>query len=198
MEDILFVSKGFFVLFGIGVLLLIVIVSGVTGYNSLVDVDVEVDRTQSEVINRLNQRQDLIGQLLPTVVGLQEHAESIYEMITEARAKYTSAISIGDVDGIIEADAMVVEAMNQLLVVVEQNPNITATGAFLTLMDNISAIESALAQARRDYNTSVSDYNGSVRKFPKAIYASMFGFEKEKPYWALNDGANDFPQIEFD
>lgn len=181
----------------IGALVLLIILSLIFGYNSLVENEEEIEHTQSQVINRLNERQDLMGQLIPTVVGLQEHAEEIYNNITSARAAYASAKNAEDIAGMIEADALEVLALNQLLVVVEDNPNITATSGFLTLMDSISAIESSLSQARKDYNDSVSLYNKAVRKFPKVLYASLFGFEKNKPYWKMNDGAEDIPKINF-
>lgn len=189
-------KKNIWVFVLIGVILL-VLISVIVGYNSLVESDEEVDRTQSEVVNRLNQRQDLIGQLVPTVEGLQEHEKSIYDKITDARIAFADAKNIGDIEGMVEADALQVEAMNQLIVVVEDNPELQTTAAFTGLMDNISAMESSIAQARRDYNNSVSEYNKSVRKFPKMIYASLFGFENDKPYWKMNDGADEIPQIDF-
>jgi len=183
-----------FVVLGI---LMIIFISVIVGYNSLVDNDESVDQAQSEVVNRLNQRQDLMGQLIPTVTGLQEHAEAIYDKIVAARSAYANAVAANNIDGMIEADGLQVEAINQLLIVIEDNPNIHATSAFIGLIDNISAMESSLAQARRDYNTHVGTYNSSVRKFPKVLYASLFGFEKEKPYWKMNDGADEIPQIDF-
>jgi LemA protein len=190
-----------FRLFGIIVSLVIVLLVVVTvvSYNSLVMSDVRVDNMESEVINRLNERHDLIGQLVDTVTGLQDHAENIYQMITDARAGYASAVSKNDIDGMIEADASEANAVNQLLVVLESNPEgIYAGPAFQNLMDNISAMEAALAQARRDYNNSVAKYNESTRVFPTNLYASMFGFDVKKPYWRLNNGADEIPQINFD
>jgi len=194
MEETMKKNIWIYALLGI---LVIMVISVIVGYNSLVDSDEGVDKAQSEVVNRLNQRQDLMGQLIPTVEGLQEHAEAIYDKIVEARKAYADSVDAGDVEGMIEADTLQVEAITQLLIVIEDNPNIHATSAFLGLMDNISAMESALAQARRDYNTSVGNYNTSVRKFPKVLYASLFGFESEKPYWKMNNGADEIPQIDF-
>ena len=66
------------------------------------------------------------------------------------------------------------------------------------LIDEISSIESSLAVARRDYNEAVQDYNASVRRFPRVLYAGMFGFDKSVEYWKMNDGADEVPVIEFD
>lgn len=75
----------------------------------------------------------------------------------------------------IAADALEALAMTQLLVVIEDNPLITAGAGYQALIDSISSFESALFVARRDYNDAVADYNIMVRKFPKVLYASLFG-----------------------
>lgn len=182
------------------IFLIIIVLIGfsfISGYNSLVEADETVSQNESQVIIRLNQRQAQIDQLLPTVIGLQNHAEEIYNKITSARAAYSTARNTGDIEGMIAADAEEATAINQLLIVIEDNPDIQATPAFLNLMDTISGMESAIAQARKDYNDSVALYNKSVKKIPKIFYASMLGFDREKPYWRMNDGADEIPQINF-
>ncbi len=191
--------RGLLITIAISVLVVIILGSiSIGSYNSLVTVDEDVSLKSSQVVSRLNQRQALIEQLVPTVVGLQEHAENIYDMITAARAAYSAAVDSNDLDGMIEADAAEALAIRQLLVVMESNPeNIYAGEGFINLMQNISGMESAIAYSRWEYNESVADYNKSVRNFPKIIFASMFGFENSKPYWKMNDGADEIPQINF-
>ncbi|HPG42829.1 MAG TPA: LemA family protein [Acholeplasmataceae bacterium] len=118
----------------------------------------------------------------------------MYNAITAARTAYASAQSMDD---LIAADAAEALAFSDLLVVVEDNPNITATGGYYALIDEISSMESALSVARRDYNEAVQDYNAAVRRFPRVLYASLFGFEKEVEYWKMNDGADEVPVIDF-
>ncbi|MGD9604711.1 MAG: LemA family protein [Bacilli bacterium] len=191
--------KGFLTIIVVVVMLVIVIGSvSISSYNSLVNVDENVDLSSSQVVSRLNQRQALIEQLVPTVVGLQEHAETIYDMITSARESYSIASAASDLEGMIDADAAQALAINQLLVVMESNPSEIYAGAgFIDLMQNISGMESSIAYYRGLYNEAVAEYNRSVRQFPKIIFASMFSFEKEKPYWKMNEGADEIPQIDF-
>jgi LemA protein len=84
-----------------------------------------------------------------------------------------------------------------LLVVVEDNPLITANAGYYALIDEISSMESALSVARRDYNEAVQSYNTSVRRFPRVLYASLLGFERNLTYWKMNDGADEVPVIDF-
>lgn len=176
------------VLFGVGLIF---------GYNSLVDMDEDINSKYAQIEVRLQERHNKIEQILGAVQGLQDHAVAIYDAITSARAAYASAVAGNDIDAMVEADAAEASALSSLLVVVEDNPLITATGAYYSLIDEISSMESALAVARRDYNNAVQDYNASVRKFPRVLYASVLGFEKEMPYWKMNDGADEVPEIVF-
>ena len=189
------------VLITIVIAVLVVIILGsvtIGSYNTLVNVEEDVDLSSSQVVSRLNQRQALIEQLVPTVVGLQEHAENIYTMITQAREAYSAASAAGDLAGMIEADAAEAVAINQLLVVMEDNPGeIYAGEGFLSLMQTIAGMESSLAYYRGLYNDAVSEYNRNVRQFPKIIFASMFDFPTSKPYWKMNEGADEIPTIDF-
>lgn len=189
------------VLIAIVSIVLVVIILGSTtivNYNSLVNADEDVALASSQVTSRLNQRQALINQLVPTVVGLQEHALEIYTLITAAREAYSIASAANDLAGMIEADAAEAVAINQLLAVMEDNPSeIFAGEGFLELMQEIAGMEASIAYHRGLYNDAVSEYNRDVRSFPKMIFASMFHFDDSKPYWKMNDGAETIPQIDF-
>lgn len=115
-------------------------------------------------------------------------------MITEARAAYTAAQTTADYA---EADALEALALTQLLAVVEDNPDITASSAYYAYIDEVSAMENALAVARRDFNNSVNDYNTAAKKFPGSVIVSMFGFERELEYWKVDDGATEVPIVDF-
>ena len=56
--------------------------------------------------------------------------------------------------------------------------------------------ENRIAKARSNYNEKATEYNVAIRKFPKNIIASMFGFEK-KPYFEAAEGAQEAPKVEF-
>lgn len=182
---------------GLGIAGFIVVVMGImlmTGYNGLVRLDTNIDGKYAQVENRLQERHDKIGQILAAVNGLQDHAEDIYNAITAARQAYNAAQSMED---LIAADAAEAIAFTDVLLVVEDNPLITANVGYYALIDEISSMESALSVARRDYNEAVQSYNAAVRTFPRVLYASLFGFEKELDYWKINDGAADVPVIVF-
>lgn len=180
-------------------LLVIIIIIFITGYNGLVDKDENVNSAFSQVDVTLAERYQKITSLVATVNGLQDHAEDIYNAITEAREAYATASANKDIEGLIEADYLQSLALTDLiaLVVNEDNPNISATPAYMTLMDEISSSEAELAYARRSYNLAVEDYNASVRRFPRIIIANMFNFEKERRYWKADEGEIEIPEVVF-
>ena len=187
-------------LIGVGVVVAFILFVGISlivSYNNLVELDEDINSNYSQIEVRLQERHDKIGQLLGAVEGLQEHAETIYNAIVAARQAYADAIDSGNMDAIIEADAAEAIALTDVLLVVEDNPLITATAGYAALIDEIASMEAALAVARRDYNEAVQSFNTKARRFPTVLFVSAFGFEKEVEYWKMNEGADEVPVIDF-
>ena len=191
-------KKGFIIIVTVLIILLLIIgISVINGYNTLVTADETTSQAYTSIEGRLQQRHDMIGQIVASVSGLQEHESEVYQMITDARAAYAAATTSGNQDALIQADALEAAAMTSLLAVIEDNPDLIVGSSYQSLIDSISSIESSLFVARRDFNDSVASYNIMVRKFPKVLYASLFNFDKSKEYWKMNDGADEVPEIVF-
>lgn len=197
MSNIFRSKKAIAIIVPIAVILLIAIVIlgvGVGMYNGFVKRDETADTVKAEVFNRLQQRHDKMGQIIAAVEGLQDHAEDIYDMITEARAAYAAAKTTAEYA---ESDMLEAVALTELIAVVEDNPQISANQAYYAYIDEVSAMENALAVARRDYNDAVKDYNVNAKKFPGNIIVKMFGFESQLEYWKVDNGATEVPIVDF-
>jgi LemA protein len=184
----------------LGALLLVLLIGSlilIRGYNLLITYDESLDESYAQVFNRLKQRHDTITQMVDTISGLQEHEQEIYQMIISARMAYANAIASKDVDALAEADALESFAVSALLVVLEDNPRLSVTQSFESLLDTIYSIESSLSVARRDYNQNVATYNRYVRRFPGMIFASLFDFDQKIAYWMINEGESEVPTIDF-
>lgn len=183
-----------------GIISLLMIITGITlmvGYNRLVDLDESINGKMAQVDNRLQERKDKIDQLVDVVEAYTAVEQSIFTMITDARAAYAAAKIIGDPDAMAEADALEIQAINALLAVIEDNPEIKSDAVYISLMIEISSMESALSTARLRYNESVETYNRSARQFPRILFVRMFDFDSSKTYWKINDGAGEVPDINF-
>jgi LemA protein len=181
-----------------GVLFLVLALSVIFTYNSLVKGENSIESEYANIESRMTERQATITQLVSVVTGLAAQEQAIIDAITSSREAYFQAKNSGDLDGMIDADAEYVSNLSTLLgVIVEDYPAIASASAFEDLMVTISGIESALYVARRDYNEAVADYNESVKLFPKVLIANMFNFPESKEYWKLAEGADEIPEIDF-
>jgi len=183
---------------GIGIILLLGLWL-VGQYNSLVGLDVEVQNKWAEVETQYQRRADLVPQLVSTVQGAAEFEQSTFVDVTEARTQWLNSQS--DPNATIE-DQMAASnsfdsAFSRLLVTVEAYPELNATEGFMTLQSQLEGNENRISVARKDYNDEVTVFNGTVRKVPKNLIASIFGFD-QYPLFESSEGAEVAPTIEFD
>lgn len=181
----------------IGVLaavIIIVLIMIVPRYNSLVNLDEEVNGKQSQIETQLQRRGDLIPNLVNTVQGYASHEEEVFTDIADARSRIAS--SEGNVEEMAEANNEMTSALSRLLAISENYPELQASEQFTGLRDELAGAENRIAVARQDYNTAVQEYNRNTRTFPGNIIAGIFNFD-EKPYFEADDSAQDAPEVDF-
>jgi LemA protein len=177
----------------IGAIVLIVIFTAVGSYNGLVSSETTVENNAAQIDTQLQRREELIPNLVSTVKGYAAHEESVFKAIADARSKLAGAGTTAEKAA---ANNQLEGALSRLLVVVENYPNLKADTQFTRLMDELSGTENRIAVARQDYNNSVTAYNTKIRKFPTAIYSSLFGFGK-KEFFKAAPGAATAPEVKF-
>ncbi|AKO91777.1 LemA family protein [Priestia filamentosa] len=176
----------------LGVIVLLAIFS-FSSYNGLVTQEQKVDTSWAQVENQLKRRSDLIPNLVETVKGYASQEKEVIQSVTDARAQLAGANTPKEYAN---ADENLNGALNRLLVVVENYPNLKSNENFRSLMDTLEGTENRLAVARRDYNESVETYNLKVRRFPGNIMANIFGFSK-KSYYEVSEKDQENPQVDF-
>lgn len=186
-------NKNKWILGIVGVIVLLIL-SIVGTYNSLVSKDVGVKTAWSQVENQYQRRMDLIPNLIETVKGYKIHEADVLKHVADARAKLAGARSVSQK---VEATNGLEGAISRLLVVVENYPNLKADANFRQLMDSLEGTENRIAVERMRYNESVQLYNVSVRSFPTVIFANMFGFDREKSLFESVKGASQAPKVKF-
>jgi len=189
----------------IGVIIVIVIIGYSTfkgSYNTMVTMDEGVTAQWAQVENVYQRRADLIPNLVATVKGYATHEKETLEGVIEARSKATSVtidpsnLNAASIQQFQAAQDGLSSALSKLMVVVERYPDLKANQNFLELQTQLERTENRIAIERRNFNTAAQNYNTYIRKFPKNIYASLFGFEK-KAYFQAQEGAETAPQVEF-
>lgn len=191
----------------IAVVVVVVIVLAVGGWlvgvrNSFVDKEETVESAWSQVENVYQRRADLVPNLVATVKGYAEHEQSTLEGVMNARAKATQItvdpanLDAESIKQYQEAQGELGAALNRLIAVSENYPDLKANENFLTLQAQLEGTENRIATERKKFNDVARDYNATIRKFPGNIVASMFGFDR-KPYFEAAEGAEVAPKVEF-
>jgi LemA protein len=171
--------------------------------NQMVRFDENVKQKWAQVQNVYQRRFDLIPNLVETVKGYAKHERETLEAVIEARSKVGGVTQLNAKDLTPENLAKFQEAQNglsgalqRLMVVVEQYPNLKANENFIRLQDELAGTENRIAVERRSYTEAVQQYNQYIRLFPQSILAGMFGFA-EKPQFAAADQAQQAPKVQF-
>ena len=175
------------------VILLLIVIGGISSYNGLVGLSEEVDNKFATIDTMLQRRADLIPNLVNTVKGYTNQEQSVIDSVTEARAKLNNANSVADKAN---ADQELTSALNNLLVVVENYPDLKSSENLINLQDELAGTENRIATARKDYNDAVKEYNAKIKRFPTNIISGMFGFE-EKEYFQATEGSEEVPTVDF-
>lgn len=175
---------------------------GCGGYNRMVNLDEAVKNKWANVQSDYQRRSDLIPNLVSTVKGAANFEQETLTKVIEARAKATSMnvspenLTPENMQRFQQAQGQLSGALSRLLVVAEQYPQLRATENFRDLQAQLEGTENRIKVSRNDFNTSVLDYNSTVRRFPNNIFAGMFGFRPKPPFQA-EAGAERAPKVEF-
>lgn len=156
----------------LGIILAIIIIYILAKYNKLVKLKNKVKQSESGIDVYLNQRFDLIPNLVECVKGYANHEKSVIENVTKMRSEYMNT------NKSLKKAEELNNSMNSILAIAEGYPELKASEQFLNLQKNLSKIESQLQAARRIYNNDVTKYNTKIETVPTNLIASMFGMKK--------------------
>lgn len=142
-------------------------------YNKLVKLRNKVNQSKSGIDVYLNQRFDLIPNLVECVKGYAKHESKVFEEIAKLRTTYNETKKLDDA-------SKLNSTLNSILAIGESYPELKASEQFLNLQRNLVKIESQLQAARRIYNNDVTNYNIKTQTVPTNIIANLFGFKEEE------------------
>lgn len=148
-------------------------------YNQLAKLKLRVEQSKSGIDVYLQQRFDLIPNLVNTVKGYMDYEKETFENITKLRNQYNETKNI-------KISEELNNQINQIVAVAENYPELKASEQFLNLQRNLSKIESQLQAARRIFNNDVTKYNTKINIVPYNIIAILFGFNEESLF-QIND-----------
>ena len=172
------------ILLGILVLLIVFII-GI--YNWLVTKRNKVKEAFASIDVQLKKRYDLIPNILTIANKFMEHERGLMENITALRAQALELSSdLNNVGDKLKLDGEISRQIGQLMVNMENYPQIKSDQTMLQSMQTYNEVEEHIAAARRFYNAAVLDLNNATELFPSSVIAAMFNF-KQMPFFKVED-----------
>lgn len=182
----------------------ILVFAGVGTYNGLVGKQQGVDASWAQVLNQYQRRADLVPNLVKTVEGSANFEKSTLENVVNARASVgrvtinaNEAPDEATLKKFQQAQSEFSSALQRLLVVSENYPDLKASAGFRDLQVQLEGTENRIAVERGRFNEVVKEYNTAIRKFPTVLFAGILGFHP-KPYFQSDAGAEKAPDVKFD
>ena len=146
----------------------------VIAYNRMVGDRNRVAQGWSDVDVQLKRRHDLVPRLVDIVKGYAGYERALLSSLAELRTRGLAETHPA-ARGAVEND--VGHGVQKLVALVENYPDLKASGNFLDLQKQLADTENQLQFARRYYNGAVNLYNTRIQRFPDLAVANLFGFE---------------------
>lgn len=190
----------------LGVVVFVIVLFGMNAcgsYNTMVEKNEAVTSQWQQVENQYQRRMDLIPNIVSTVQGQADFEKSTLQAVIEARASATqvkldpSKLDEASMQKFQAVQGQLSSALARLLVVSENYPNLQANQGFSELRTQLEGTENRIANERMKFNNTAQDFNTYIQKFPKNLYAGMFGFSK-RAYFEMKEGADNAPSVKFD
>lgn len=154
-------------------------------FNRLVSTRQMANEAWSGIDVQLKRRSELIPNLVNTIQGYVAHERDVLTRVTQLRTA-ANALPADDVARRAQAEGALSQALNKLIAVAESYPDLKASANFLSLQQELSALETELQMARRYYNGAVRNQNILVQSFPNNLVAGPLGFAP-RGYFELAD-----------
>lgn len=164
-------------------------------YNKLVGMKNTVENALSDIDVQMKKRFDLVDNLVNTVKWYAKHEQETLNQVTAARIGFMNATTTEEK---LEANNQLTNTLKTLFAVSEAYPDLKANAGFLSLQAELSALEEAIASARRYLNATIREYNTALQSFPNNIIAGIFGFKNQTNYFEItNEEEKQAPKVQF-
>jgi len=183
------------------IVVIIVILAAIMigAYNRMVRGRNLVEQSWNQIDVELNRRYDLIPNLVNTIKGATTYEQSTLESVVGLRNQAAAlAGQKADPAQRAEVEAQLSRQLQNLVsVTVEAYPQLQANAGFMQLQNELSEIESRIANARKYYNANVGNYNTMIESFPNSLMAGMGHFVKAEYFQIQDPGVRATPVVDF-
>ena len=152
-------------------------------YNLLVKDRNQVLAAWSDIDVQLKRRHDLVPQLVTTVKAYANFEKATMTAVTELRTRSEAAAHLPEKAAL---ETEMASAINRLIVIAEDYPDLKADHNFRQLHSELTEIEDHIQYSRRFYNGALRIFNTLNQSFPHFLVSRPFGFEVAE-FFEVND-----------
>ncbi len=182
------------VLIILAIIAIVPVIYIIATYNALVALRNYIRDAWGNIDTELKRRYDLIPNLVATVKGYAAHERDVLDQVTKLRAQCIASVGKPSEQAVDENQ--LVAALQRLMAVVENYPQLKADQHFLELQKELVNTEDRIQAARRFFNGNVRDYRNKCETFPSSLVAGLFGFQPED-YFNVDPAIREAPKANF-
>ena len=166
-------------IFGIAIFAAIVLCIWMYGiYAGLIKKKNKAQEAFASIDVQLKKRYDLIPNILAIAQKYMEHERSLMEEVTKLRVQALDIqTDYANIDRKIALDTQIAQKMGQLMVSVENYPQIKADQTMIQAMQTYNEVEEHISAARRFYNSAANELKNAVEIFPSSLFARMLNIK---------------------
>ena len=147
-------------------------------YVSLIKKRNKTQEAFSAIDVQLKKRYDLIPNILTIAQKYMDHERGLMEEVSKLRTQVMGIPSnFENIDRKIALDAQIAQKMGQIMVAVENYPQVKADQTMITAMQTYNEVEEHIAAARRFYNSAANELKNAVEIFPSSFFARMLNIK---------------------
>ena len=186
---------------GAGGVLLGIIVVALAGvylwYAAIIARRNKVNEAMSSVDVHLNQRHDLIPNIVKLADRFMEHERELLTEVTRLReeARRPTGSSTSEVGKRFEIEGELGQRIGQLLARMEAYPELKSDRPLIEAQQTWTETEAQITAARRFYNAAVNQLNTAIQIFPGSILATIAGVEA-MPFFDAPAAARVTPSVD--
>ncbi len=158
--------------------IIVLLLTIVLSYNSLVSKEQNVSNKWSNIEVEIQRQVELVPQLLQQENVSMYFEQGLLENITSLRTQWLNTMADRSVNEQVNFSTEFMVQMGAFMSVVESYPAIQSTDTIRDIIVSLEGTQNRIAAARIFYNDAVNEYNTAMLSFPNNMIAGTFGFEE--------------------
>lgn len=147
-------------------------------YSSLIRKRNKVQEAFSSIDVQLKKRYDLIPNILILAKKYMDNERGLIEEVTKLRTDVMNlSKSPKNIDRKIALDTQIAQKMRQIIVAVENYPQLKTAEPMVIAMQTYNEVEEHIAAARRFYNIAANELKNAVEIFPSSLFARLLNIK---------------------